>query len=88
MTITEQLAAAKHLAQTWAQIIPEFQPSDRQFLTWVRLYGVHAAEDGTLAVNAWINKAQDKRWTITAESVIRYASGCMRNFRDKAQQAG
>jgi len=70
------------LKEFWATILPpDFTPSDRQFLVWLNMYdGFDNVAGGLEAASVFFSKAETTGVTKTADDLIRYASGCMKNL--------
>ena len=80
MTLQEQTEAAKQLEELWTALMPDFPaPHRSQFLVW-------AGRDTLEVASVGINRAAAKRLSqrdtpMSLDSVVRYASGVMRNVR-------
>lgn len=79
MNITEQIAATKRLQEVWQYLFADLGmplPNQRQFSTWLTLYGEKATEDGLTKANTWINKTNRR---LNQDDLVRYASACAKN---------
>ena len=82
MTLVEQRAQAKQLAEVWRALMPDLEcPGESQFLIW-------AGRDTFDVIVAGLNRAAAKRLSVRdtkpmdLDAITRYASGVMRNVRN------
>jgi hypothetical protein len=88
MNLTEQVAASKRLQTIWQFLFTDLgfasEPSPRQYIAWIALYGEKATEEGLSRANIWVNKVTKER-RITLDDLVRYASACARNLKEEAK---
>lgn len=71
--------AVDSLREYWADLFPELECSERQLRTWLRLYpNLGTIVDGLEAASQQVNRLGQKGHEMDADSVIRFASGCMK----------
>jgi hypothetical protein len=78
------------LTALWQELFPEFDPTTK-LIPWVTLYGANIVEQGLLSASVCLNEIEHRfpHYQVTADAVVRYASGGKKNKKAAAQvQAG
>jgi hypothetical protein len=71
------------LTTLWKALFPTYCPSPTQFVLWVDLNGIEITRRGIQTTG---KKYLSLDCNMTPEHLTKYASGCMRNMKFRAQQ--
>jgi|GraSoi2013_100cm_1033763.scaffolds.fasta_scaffold24689_2 hypothetical protein len=85
-TLRQRVHDSSVLRSYWQSVIDEYLPSLSQFNRWVTQYTSNVVEFGITRTSVKACKMRTDGAPMSADHLVRYASGCMSNKRRESQE--